>query len=477
MPRLMVRRIAAAFGVLTAACALAAGLTTATAAADDTPPGLIDASDIQVSVAYDKTAYDSDETLTVTLTVTNNSDETATGVTAYNSTSCTGSFAGWPGFGDPYGISIAPHSTQTAQLSGAVPSYAVVNGVLTCAGSLRGGNIVGASTLPFSTTTTITQVYGDYHGVVYVDRNGDGAFEAGEGLSGITASYLLNGANDPTQTPVVTGSDGQFALTHVAIGTYGINFSSPGNWVVGGPGMDGNYTSVTVTRAATATGYFPAKRPLSDRLHATVGFDQATYKPGDTVHVTVTLRNSSNAPIPAVIADCNRIGDENSINSGGAAWGALDSAGAGATIPAGRTKVFHVALPLPSAAQKNGYVSAFCVFGPEPDQLPEVGFPGTPAYAKVPGLTAAFFGRVAQADDTPVTSTKVRVLDYGTQHVVATAVTDAQGGFKFAALPAGQYTLDVVGPWQFTSQPYDSYFRAVSPGSTQYPWGFTVKHS
>jgi hypothetical protein len=373
MPRLVVRRIATAFGALTAAFTLAAGLTTAVAAAD-VPPGLIDASDIQVTVSYDKPTYDSDATLTATLTVTNNSDETAEGVQAYNSSECLQFPAShWPGFSDSAGVSIAPHSSQTAQLSGAAPTHGLVNGVVTCTGYVRGTNIVGANSIPFTGTTTIVQVYGDYHGVVYVDRNKDGVFEPGEGLDGITASYSLIGASDPTAVPIVTGPDGQFSFVHVPIGKYDINFSSPTDWVVGGAGVDDNFTTVPVTRAATPTGYFPAARPLSDSLHATVRFDQSTYRPGDTVHLTVTLRNSGTSPITGVIADCNRIGDENSVYTG-AVWGELAFNGPGATIPAGHTRVFHASAPLPADAQKWGYVSALCVFGPEPTQEPQIGF-------------------------------------------------------------------------------------------------------
>ncbi|HYS38898.1 MAG TPA: hypothetical protein VEO01_25065, partial [Pseudonocardiaceae bacterium] len=222
-------------------------------------------------------------------------------------------------------------------------------------------------------TATVTQAFGDFHGVLYADRNHDGTFEPGEGVDGITVTYFRN--QDPFLTPttITSGPDGQFVLTQVPTGAYGFEFSSRSGWVFGSPEGSASLTA-TVTEAGETASVL-LTRPLSDQLHAAIRFDQASYQPGDTVHVTVTLSNSGTTPISGVIADCNRVGDENSLQPG-AGWGTLDINGAGATIPAGRTRVFHAAFALPDAAQLWGYVSAFCQFGPEPDQNPRQGYPG-----------------------------------------------------------------------------------------------------
>jgi hypothetical protein len=463
VPLSTVRRIATAFG---ATLVLVVGLSTATAFAATPPGGPIDLADMQVTVTYGQTTYKTDDTFTATLTVTNNSDVDAVGVRAF-SFACVSDVFSWPN-GFDTGATIPAHSSLTAQVTGGNPTSDGLAGTVTCAVSVQANNMAGV--VNASATATVTQAFGDYHGILYVDRNHDGTFEPGEGVGGITVTYIRRQDPFEVRTTVTTGPDGRFALIHVPTSAYDLLFSSRSGWVVGSP-ESFNLRTVTVTETPL-TEAIPLTRPLSDRLHATVGFDQATYQPGDTVHVTVTLRNSGTTPIAGVVADCNRVGDPNSLEPG-TGWGELDINGPGATIPAGQTVTFHVALPLPDFSQQMGYVSAACQFGPEPDQSPQQGFPGTPAFANVPGDNAPELVQIVQSDDTPVPNVRVRILNFVTHDVVATGVTDGNGEIALPNLVANQYLVHVSGPWFFKA-PSSNYLQAISPGSVDQPRTFTV---
>lgn len=452
------RRTTATFGVLATACLLAAGLATTAAAAQ---PHWVQPGDIQVTVAYSQPSYKTDENLTATLTVTNNSDDDATNVVAY-AYQCVADVVYWPN-GFDTGITIPAHSTVTAQITGADPLYPYQPGTATCEATVQGDyfGVVSASA-----TTQIIQAYGDYHAVFYRDRNNDGTFEPGEGVPGVTVTYSLEGDLYDTQYTVKSGRDGSITLTHVPTGVYSFRFSVRGGWVIGDPkDLDSSEATITETPVSQS---FALTRPLSDRLHATMRFDQTSYQPGDTVHVTVTLANSGTTPITGVVADCNRAGDEQSLFPG-AGWGELDPNGSGATIPAGTTRVLHVAVPLPAAAQAHGYVGVGCGFGPEPDGMPQTGFPTATDYADVPGLTSDTVLRIQQEDGTPLAGVQVRILKYTTHQEVANGVTDSNGDVAFPTLPANQYVVKIVGPWYFKGQ-WGDYFAPISPGDPSQPF-------
>jgi copper(I)-binding protein len=460
-----VRRIGVAVSALTVMFGLAGGVTATTAAADESP--------LQVTVAYDKATYNSDETLSVTLTITNTSDQDVTSVLVSNQAQCVARVFGWPKIG--FNMTIPAHGTVSDTETGGNPLDAGQAGTVTCAGTVSGNSgAPGSSPVAFSTTATVVQVFGDYNGVLYRDRDHDGRFEAGEGIGGIAVEYLVVGAQNPVFRSVTSGPDGRFTLAHLPAGTYGVSFSSHRDWVLTDPNFGFNEGEIVVTQAAQPTAFLPVIPPLSDRLKATFGFDQATYQPGDTTHLTVTLTNTSNKAITGVIADCNRIGDVNGLFSFDG-WGDLSGNGPGATIPAGTTVTFHIDQPLPAAAQRVGYVEAPCVFGPEPGGNPQVGFPGGEPRAKVPGSTDDTVVQFVRSDDdtVPVVGLKVRIVDDISRQPVITAKTDARGEISLPALPAGQYRLHLLGGFQILAG-LGNVMSVFNPSSADQPQSYEV---
>lgn len=453
-----VRRIAFAFGALTTTLMLVGGLTT-TASADQPA--------VQVTVAYDKTTYKSDDQLTVTLTVTNNSDMDLPGFFASSQNQCVAGVFGWPKLG--FTFTVPAHGSVSDTETGGNPINGGLGGTATCAGSVSGEGL----NIPYSTTATVTQVFGDFNGVLFRDRNHDGTFEAGEGVNGIAVQYDLAGASAAPQT-ITSGPDGQFTLSHVPVGQYFLLFSSRRNWVINAPNAVDNGTSVTVTEAAQPTLFLPVIPPLSDRLKVKFSFDQTTYQPGDTTHLTATLTNTSKTAITGVIADCNRVGDDFGLFSFDG-WGALSMNGPGATIPADSTVTFHIDQPLPDPAQANGYVEAPCVFGPEPDSNPQVGFPGNNPTARVPGLISATLLQFVRSDNTtiPVAGLKVRIVDELGKRVLTTATTDSNGEISLPTLAAGLYTLHPLGGYTIPAG-QSNFLEARSPGSPTNPRSYEV---
>lgn len=426
--------------------------------------------DVQVTVAYDKATYNSDDSMTVTLTITNNSDEELENVQVFNRDPCLANVFGWPELG--FVVTVPAHGTVSDTETGANPIRGGLGGTATCAGTVIGS---GLDDIPFSTTATVNQVYGDFNGVLFHDVNHDGRFESGEGVDGISVQYSLSDVFDSTPQTIVSGPHGRFALSHVPVGSYFLNFSSTRNWAVDDPTFaTGNGASVTVTEAAQPTAFVPVIPPLSERLKVRFGFDQATYHPGDTTHLTATLINTSGKPITGVVADCNRVGDEFALSSF-EGWGLLSGNGPGATIPAHSTVTFHVDQPLPDPALRTGYVAAPCVFGPEPDDNPQVGFPGNDAKAKVPGLISNTLLQFVRSDDTtvPVAGLRVRIVDEVAGRVLTTATTDGSGEINLPTLAAGLYTLHPLGGYAIPAGQSDV-LQARSPGSAPHPRSYEV---
>jgi hypothetical protein len=445
-----VRRIALAFGALATTLVSVGGLTT-TASADEP--------DVQVTVAYDQAAYDSGDTFTVTLTITNNSDEDVANVLAFNDNQCVAGVFGWPTLGDLF--TVPAHGSVSDTETGTNPIDGGLGGTATCSGTV----FVPGQTIPYSTTATVTQVFGDFNGVLFLDSNHDGSFEADEGVNGISVQYTMSGDFNPSPATVVSGPDGQFALSHVPAGRYFLNFTSARNWEIDSPPFTFNEGTVTVTENAQPTAFVPVLAPLSDRLKVTFGFNQKSYHPGDTTYLTATMTNTGTTAITGVIADCNRSGSDNALNSF-TGWGALSSSGPGATIPANSTVTFHINQPLPDTAQTNGYVAAPCQFGPEPDALPRIGYPAVDPRAKVPGLLSPTVLQFVRSDDTtvPVAGLRVRIDDEVGQRVLTTATTDRNGEIALPKLAAGLYTLHPLHGYMIPTGQSD-FLPARSPGS------------
>jgi hypothetical protein len=212
-------------------------------------------------------------------------------------------------------------------------------------------------------------------------------------------------------------------------------------------------------------------RALSDKLKATLKFDQPSYPAGATVGVTATITNHTDKPVQ-VKADC---GSTSGYFLGNYTdeWGVLTRNGPGVEIAAGATYTHRVSSAMPAESPDYGAVSIGCVFGPDFT----AGNPWTSARTKVPGATETFRGMVVTGtyeNPQPVPNVKVVLLDPDTAQPVASTTADADGKWVFPDLAVGWYAPLVVGPWKVREGQWRESVGFVNMRGSNYPMPFWV---
>ncbi|MEU0529946.1 SdrD B-like domain-containing protein [Amycolatopsis tolypomycina] len=277
-------------------------------------------------------------------------------------------------------------------------------------------------------TVDPTTTRGPASGVVYGDRNDNGAVDPGEGLPGAVAYLYGTSSGNPIE--VTTDADGRFAFTDLPAQRYGIATRNlPDGWVYGSAAeqrvdVDGSDPGPSVPLRAV--------RPLSEKLHVTGSFDRGTYQVGDPVQVTFTLANVSGGDL-----------------HGWPDWAVATPATI--DLAAGESRTFTETGTVPSAAPAYGGFYAACDFGIDPgpaDGRPELNLFGhVPA---PPGPTGGVIYHDGNNNYTvdageAITGTAVELLDRVDGSVTATAVSDAQGHVAFGTVPAGPSSVRVDG--------------------------------
>ncbi|SFW83645.1 MSCRAMM family protein [Amycolatopsis australiensis] len=450
MSRTPLRGVRRLFAVL--AAALTAGALTVPAAHADGPQ-------LVITAAVDPGPQLVGRPFPITLTLTNTTDRPLTKVTLWDE-HVSGSYLSiqdWAGLGGSpqAGVDLDAGATRSFTVTAVVWSWRQDVPHERFRGSWdQPGDLV----VPLTDPTTTR---GSASGVVYGDRNENGAFDAGEGLAGAVAYLTGSGSGSPIE--VTTGADGQFTFTDLPAQRYGISsYRLPDGWVsdAGGP----QYVDVDGSVPGPQRN-LRALRPLSEKLHATGAFDRATYQVGDPVQVTFTLTNVSGAPLHGVAVGCDRFGSDDHLLGWGS-WTDLSPAAAVDLAP-GESRTFTESGTVPSAATQYGGFYAACDFGSDPG--PIEGRPRVNLDAHVaapPGTT----GGVVYHDDNgnytadpgeAITGTAVDLVDRVDGTVAASAVSDAQGHVAFGTVPAGRYTVRVAGGWR----PADGDDGAVAVGT------------
>ncbi|NGY61618.1 hypothetical protein G7043_22065 [Lentzea sp. NEAU-D13] len=279
--------------------------------------------------------------------------------------------------------------------------------------------------------------------LVYGDRNLNGKVDAGEELANRKVQF--GGGTPWVNKDGRTDASGRVRFTDLPAGQYRASdqYDRESGWLPGGSNTDAEQTAV-VNPGDEGTATVRLVRPLSDELKATVKYDKATYQPGDTVGISVSITNGT-AKSLLVKGGCWNTQDAY-IGNDTAEWGLLHRDAAGVEIAAGATFNLHVNAPLPAAAADYGFVRTGCTFGPDLVW----GSPTTLTTARVPGAAETFDGfvRTDFRDPKPVPNVKLVLLDPETKQPVASTTTDANGGWVFPDFPVGEYTALVVGPWR-----------------------------
>ncbi|MCR6483985.1 hypothetical protein M8542_14260 [Amycolatopsis sp. OK19-0408] len=284
--------------------------------------------------------------------------------------------------------------------------------------------------------------HGSTSGVVYGDRNENGAYDAGEGLAGAT-TYLYGNGSSPIET--TTDADGHFAFADLPAMRYGLStYNLPDGWV---------YTA-TAEAHVDIDGSDPgpvtqlrALRPLSEKLHVTGAFEHTTYQVGDPVQVTFTATNVSGEDLHGITIGCDRFGSSQHL-IGWTSW--ADLAAPGFDLAAGQSRTFTETGTAPNATAYGSFYAA-CDFGIDPGPID--GRPSVDLIAREPAPPGTTHGVIYHDDNRnytldpgeAITGTAVDLVDRVDGSVAASAVSDAQGQVSFGPVPAGPYTVRVDG--------------------------------
>jgi hypothetical protein len=377
----------------------------------------------------------------ITLTLTNTTDQPLTKVTLWDE-HISGSWLSiqdWAGLGGSpqAGVTLDPGVTRTFTITAIVWSWN--SGVPH--ERFRGdwaqpGDLV----VPMADPTTTR---GTASGVVYGDRNENGAFDPGEGLPGAVA--YLYGTGSGSQFEATTDAEGRFTFTGLPARRYGISTRPlPDGWVNDGTQ---SYLDVDGSDPGPAV-QLRALRPFSEKVHATGSFDRDTYQVGDTVQVTFTLTNVSGGDVHGITGGCDRFGSDDHL-LGWTGWTDIVTS-SGFDLAAGQTRTFTETGTVPEAATTYGSFYLACDFEPNPG--PGEG-PRVDLFAHVPAPPGTTGGVIYHDDNgnftvdpgEPIAGTAVELVDRVDGSVTATTVSDAQGHVAFGSVPAGPYSVRVDG--------------------------------
>ncbi|GAB3451725.1 hypothetical protein GCM10027436_50360 [Actinophytocola sediminis] len=419
-------------GVALTAAVLGLGMATTGAVAEAGAPSI---RDVRMTTTFDKPSYDTGETITMTVTVTNTGARPVT-LDAYFFSSPPDAIAvDYPNpFESASPFTLDAGASRTHELTGTMGNPDVTTATLHAWLSDPSG-----TAQPFEFTVPVTPTFGHAAGIVWVDRDHNEAYDAGEGQGGVVVTFA--GATGETVT--TTAADGRFAIDRLAGGRY----------FVSGRDADGltiAYRTVTVSGAGVDDLSFRAYEPLTE-LTADLEFTRETYARDEAPVVTVSLTNDTDHALVGIVANCDRGDFGTSLDGRSPGWGAL--IGDGVTIAANSTLVLEVTEPMPAAAYEHGFVAVGCDFGYR-DVEDFEHMPSDNDRALVPGQVGDAGGHVVH-EDTGIALVRLVLVPETGGCPTAETTTDAAGEFAFHQVPVGEYDLYLFPPagWHVTGNP------------------------
>lgn len=423
---------------------------------------------LKAAVALDKTAYESHELVRATLTISNIGNADATGVRL--STESGSNYHPDSGWGElSQGVTIAAGATRTFEYAGSPLVWPSMPNTVVFSGRLWSQDAeLNFDNNEFFAMASWTVVRGDYSGVVYADKNGNGRPDRGEGMDGVRVQ--ASGGRPYSGREVITDSDGRFTMPQIVTGDYVTYiYANDEDWVVVGPNGDG-MDRFTLTRAGR-TVEMRAVPALRRTLKAGLAVEKDTYGKGDVAKARVTLTNKGTVALAGINAECGAHEGWLDTTEG---WHPIGESDPGADLAPGETKTFDVVNKISDEDYRVGYHEVWCTF--VADGHLSIGAPQASDSAVVVGAVGTRTGEVVHdanrdwnfTDDERLAGVTVQLVDLGTGKAVAETVTDGSGRFTFADRAAGRYRIHVVGPWTFQ---YDD------PWSNQFPiWEGTADY-
>ncbi|MFD5830876.1 SdrD B-like domain-containing protein [Lentzea sp. NPDC060358] len=405
---------------------------------------------------FEKSSYQSHETVRFWLTVTNVGGQTAEHVKlnfpilAVNTPE-----AQWGDFGHRgAGISLAPGESRTFEATGTIEQ--VQGGKLVLWGVIDFDGRSNPSQSGYHGEVVVEQSKGGIRGLVYNDKNRNGQQDAGEAAP--DAVVEINGGVPYGYFKTTTDANGRYTFNDIPSGDYYVGYSIAGGWIVHSNGTE---PKTRVQPGAPLELVARAERPYRESLSATLTLDKEVYRADEDARITITLTNSGDRAMTNIQAWCNRIGDENQFGGrisepNPLGWDQLR--GAGVTVEAGETKTIVVVEKVPPAGITFGKVIASCGFAPHAGWNTDA----AEAFdsARVPGGFGSVSGhlyydrngnRTADADEA-IGNTRIVLHDRELGVDVAETFSDDKGHVRFDRVPAGAYFARVDGPWQFEGE-------------------------
>ena len=380
----------------------------------------------------------------MTLRVRNDGDTFADGVVVRvtgNTSVSDWDMGGFRDGGPGYGEYLAPGEEKSVSFSFQVPS--VLAPVMEFAAA---SSAVDADPADDRFVLAVPVPRGSVDGVLYGDKDRDGAVDPGEGLSGVELRMRHRVA--PFDELVVrTREGGRIVVPELAVGEYYLLMGLPPGWKFDGAPAE-PYLQVEPGEN------FPslrAVRIVKPALEASVRFDRSTYAVGDVIREHVRLTNTGSADLVGVTALCTGMGNPNELGSPG--WGDLSAyTGAGITVRGGETRDFEFTDVVPQGGFEYGHIQIYCWFAVDTDYLSGV---MAGAEAAVPGGFGDAAGTLhLDLDDNGyqegegLPGVKVYLVN-SAGRIAARTVTDAGGVFRFVKVPAENYEVRFVGPWRY----------------------------
>jgi hypothetical protein len=285
----------------------------------------------------------------------------------------------------------------------------------------------------------VRQLRGTASGVLYVDKNGNGRFDDGEGLA--NTSITIEGGTPFTSDWTYTNDKGEFRTRSVPTGKYSVKrLDSSSHYYVVQPGHSDFVVGQGETRLA-----LPAVAPVSSSLTASMKFDKPSYAPSDEVGLNVTLTNNGSVPLNHVVAVCKT--GQGYVPGTGDGWKALAPGGEGVALAPGETKTVRVTDRVPNDVTfKTFYAS--CSFGDNGSNSAGYAYAGT-AYASVHGQFGIVDLRLVNDENgEPIRNASVVVLDAATRHPLKDVTTSSAGDVWIYDVPVGKVVLVVAGKWK-----------------------------
>ncbi len=425
------------------------------------------AADLRGSLKFEKSSYESHETVRMTATVTNIGGQTAQHAKLMGSLFAVETAEEqWGDFGwRAAGIELASGESRTFQVSG--PIRDISNGKVRPSTIIEWDGRPNPCQCGLSGEFTVVQTKGDISGVAYIDRNRNGQQDAGEAAAGVVVE--ANGGVPYGYFKATTDADGRYSFKDLSSGDYYVGYTFADGWVVHSNGTD---SKVRVQPGAPVSLTARAERPYTESLSATLTLDKDVYQVGEEARITITLTNSGDRPLSKIQAWCNRIGDDNQLggspgNGPATGWGELIPPGKGVTVGAGETRTFIATEKVPQAAFGYGRVIASCGFAPNAGWNTDAAEASDTA--RVPGGFGALTGKLYHDrngnwmldEGEAIGNTRIALHDREQDVDVAETVSDDKGNVRFDRVPAGDWWAQVDGPWKFEGE-YGGHVRVYA---------------